>query len=86
MRECGFLTQLVNGPSPEDAVQQLSNTLAAMAPIALLGMKKHLNLIALGKVDAQGISDEVQRTIASDDLREGGLAWREKRTPQFQGR
>ena len=86
MRECGFLTQLVNGPSPEDAVQQLSNTLAAMAPIALLGMKKHLNLIARGKVDAQGIADEVQRTIASDDLREGGLAWKEKRTPQFQGR
>jgi enoyl-CoA hydratase/carnithine racemase len=86
MRDCGFLTQLVDGPSPEAAVSQLSQTLAAMAPIALLGMKKHLNLIARGQTDPDAIAREVQRSITSDDLREGGLAWREKRAPLFQGR
>ncbi|MFI5447886.1 enoyl-CoA hydratase/isomerase family protein [Polaromonas sp. UC242_47] len=86
MRDCGFLTQLVDGPSPEAAVQDLSQTLAAMAPIALLGMKKHLNLIARGQTDPDAIAREVQRSIASDDLREGGLAWREKRAPLFHGR
>jgi enoyl-CoA hydratase/carnithine racemase len=86
MRDCGFLTELVKGPSPDAAVRALSKTLAAMAPIALLGMKKHLNLIARGKADPQAIAREVQRSIASDDLREGGLAWREKRPPRFQGR
>lgn len=86
MRDCGFLTQLVDGPSPEAAVQALSQTLAGMAPIALLGMKKHLNLIARGQTDPDAIAREVQRSIASDDLREGGLAWREKRAPQFHGR
>lgn len=86
MRECGFLTQLVDGASPDAAVRELSNTLAAMAPIALLGMKKHLNLIARGRADPQAIAHEVQRSIVSDDLREGGLAWREKRPPQFKGR
>ena len=86
MRDCGFLTQLVDGPAPEAVVQDLSQTLAAMAPIALLGMKKHLNLIARGQTDPDAIAREVQRSIASDDLREGGLAWREKRAPQFHGR
>jgi enoyl-CoA hydratase/carnithine racemase len=86
MRDCGFLTQLVDGPSPEEAVRQLSQTLAGMAPLPLLGMKKHLNLIARGAADPEAIDREVQRTIASDDLREGGLAWREKRPPQFRGR
>lgn len=85
MRECGYLTQLVDGPDPAQAVRQLSQTLIGMAPIALLGMKKHLNLIARGRTDPEAIAREVQRTTASQDLREGGLAWQEKRTPVFKG-
>ncbi|MGJ7607709.1 enoyl-CoA hydratase/isomerase family protein [Variovorax sp. LT1R20] len=87
MRDCGFLTQLVDdAPALDAEVLRLRTTLAGMAPLALLGMKKHLNHIARGTADAASISREVQRTVASEDLAEGGRAWREKRPPVFKGR
>lgn len=86
MKDCGFLTDLADGADITAAVQQLQTTLAGMAPLALLGMKKHLNAIARGMQDRAGIDAAVQATIASADLQEGGLAWREKRRPQFTGR
>jgi enoyl-CoA hydratase/carnithine racemase len=87
MRDCGFLTRLVDDAAALDAeVLRLRTTLAGMAPLAMLGMKKHLNQIARGTADAASILREVQRTVASEDLAEGGRAWREKRPPVFKGR
>lgn len=86
MRDCGFLTHLVDGALLDGEVQRLCTTLAAMAPIPLLGMKKHLNQIARGAVDSEALRREVQRSVNSDDLSEGGRAWKEKRTPVFTGR
>jgi enoyl-CoA hydratase/carnithine racemase len=63
-------------------VQQL----AALAPLAALPMKQHLNAIARGALDAQAVATDIARALASDDLREGGLAWAEKRAPRFTGR
>src|SRR5690606_32123921 len=40
MKSCGFLTHLVAADSLERSVSDLTQTLSAMAPIALLGMKK----------------------------------------------
>ena len=57
-----------------------------MAPLPLFSMKKHLNLIARGIQDADAIASDVARTVHSDDLREGGQAWKEKRKPVFKGR
>ena len=86
MKDCGFLTDLVDGTDISIRVQQLQTTLSGMAPLALLGMKKHLNAIARGVHDKAGIDAAVQATIASADLQEGGAAWREKRQPLFNGR
>ena len=86
MKDCGFLTDLVAGPEIGERVVQLQTTLAGMAPLALLGMKKHLNAIARGVHDKASIDAAVQATIESADLKEGGAAWREKREPQFTGR
>ncbi|WEE78641.1 enoyl-CoA hydratase/isomerase family protein [Comamonas testosteroni] len=85
MKACGFLTHLVAQTELEETVASLAGTLGAMAPLALFGMKKHLNLIACGRHDPEAIAREVQRSVESEDLREGGLAWREKRTPLFRG-
>lgn len=86
MKACGFLTHLVPEGGLEAAVQGLAGTLASMAPLPLFGMKKHLNRIARQQHDGAEIDADVQRTISSDDLREGGAAWREKRAPRFTGR
>lgn len=60
--------------------------LAGLAPLALLGMKKHLNRIARGTLDADALARDIAAADASADLQEGALAWREKRAPRFEGR
>lgn len=86
MRTCGFLTHLCDRAALDAEVQALASTLGAMAPLPLLGMKKHLNQIARGRADAAAIQAEVRRSIASEDLAEGGRAWQEKRPAVFKGR
>jgi len=86
MLRIGFLTELVQTDALQDRLDALSATLATMAPLALLGVKHHLNRIAVGDVDSQAITQAVLRSEASQDIKEGALAWKEKRTPQFQGR
>jgi enoyl-CoA hydratase/carnithine racemase len=85
MLRCGVLTHLCEPAELDALVAELAATLAGMAPLALRGMKKHLNLIAHGQADVQAIAAEVQRTLASQDLQEGAAAWREKRAPRFTG-
>ncbi|MEZ5649319.1 MAG: enoyl-CoA hydratase/isomerase family protein [Burkholderiaceae bacterium] len=87
MLTIGYLDRLLDSPQALIAeVEQLTATLTGMAPLALLGMKKHLNRIALGRLDADEIAADIARASASADLAEGARAWLEKRTPRFQGR
>jgi len=87
MLDCGFLDRLVMSDDALKAqVDEWTATLAGMAPLALLGMKKHLNRIARGTLDAAEFARDVAQADASDDLREGQLAWQQKRTPRFRGR
>lgn len=86
MLACGFLDRLVADPHALQAqAVQLSESLAGMAPLALLGMKKHLNRIAAGTLDPAEIAANIARADASEDLREGSQAWLEKRAPRFHG-
>jgi len=86
MLRIGFLTELVAQDALAGRVQALSDTLAGMAPMALLGVKQHLNRIAHGDMDLEAIRQAVLHTEASADMKEGALAWKEKRPPIFQGR
>jgi enoyl-CoA hydratase len=86
MRACGFLTDLVTADELEASVNRLTDTLAAMAPVALLGMKKHVNRIARGTLDVDDLNADIARAAASDDIREGAAAWAAKRPPKFTGR
>lgn len=86
MLACGYLDRLVE--TEEElvvAADQLTLNLAGMAPLALLGMKKHLNRIAAGTLDAAEVARDIARADASDDVKEGALAWKEKRTAVFRG-
>jgi enoyl-CoA hydratase len=86
MRACGFLTDLLSTAELEASVQRLTDALSAMAPLALLGTKKHLNRIARGTLDVDELRADIVRAAASDDLREGAAAWAAKRPPKFTGR
>jgi enoyl-CoA hydratase/carnithine racemase len=85
MRECGFLTDLAAGDTLEERAQTLCGTLAAMAPLAVTGMKKHLNRIARGQLDVTELHADIERAGRSQDLQEGARAWHEKRAPRFTG-
>jgi len=87
MLSCGYLDRLEDSqPALRTLVGRTSENLAAMAPLALLGMKKHLNRIARDELDATELARDIAVADASEDLREGALAWRERRAPRFKGR
>ncbi|MGO4326000.1 enoyl-CoA hydratase/isomerase family protein [Cupriavidus sp. 2TAF22] len=86
MLATGFLTEIVAADALAPRVDELSATLAGMAPLALLGMKQALNQIARGALDVAALAHAIAHAEASADLREGAAAWREKRPPVFTGR
>ncbi|MBY4899175.1 enoyl-CoA hydratase/isomerase family protein [Cupriavidus sp. AU9028] len=86
MLEIGFLTEIVAEDELPLRVDSLSQQLAGMAPIALLGMKQHLNAISRGALDGAALARDMARSEASGDLREGAAAWKEKRQPRFTGK
>jgi enoyl-CoA hydratase/carnithine racemase len=86
MKETGFLTHLLAPDQLEEEVMRLAQTCASMAPIAMLGMKRHLNRIARGTLDEEELHADMRRSMASDDLREGQAAWAQKRAPKFSGK
>jgi len=85
MLSMGFLTELVLPEQLGARVDTLSEQLAGMAPLSLLGIKKHLNLIARGQLDDSEIRRAVAISEKSNDIKEGALAWKEKRKAKFTG-
>lgn len=86
MLQCGYLTDLFEAQSLEAEVEALTETLTGMAPLALIGVKHHLNQIAQGKFDKAAIERNVLASENSADIQEGATAWKEKRKPRFEGR
>ncbi|MFO1328501.1 MAG: enoyl-CoA hydratase/isomerase family protein [Rubrivivax sp.] len=85
MRAVGFLTRLLPADELDAAADALAATLASLAPLAVQGMKRHLNAIARGELDAQALQRDITRAVQSQDLQEGRAAWAAKREPQFKG-
>ncbi|MBE7419084.1 MAG: enoyl-CoA hydratase/isomerase family protein [Ideonella sp.] len=85
MKAIGFLTHLVAADALHAAADDLSATLAGMAPLAMLPMKQHLNRIARGTLDADALQRDLDASVRSRDLQEGRAAWAEKRAPRFNG-
>lgn len=81
----GYLTHLIEREQLNETVNELTAELSKMAPLALIPVKKHLNLIANGEFDYDEITRLVKQSESSSDIKEGVLAWAEKRAPEFKG-
>ena len=85
MKAIGFLTELLPAEALLPRADALTATLSSHAPLAVLGMKKHLNRIARGALDANELQHDIARALQSQDLQEGRAAWAAKRIPDFKG-
>jgi enoyl-CoA hydratase len=87
MRRLGLLDRVSDSTAGIPAVvDTFCAELASLAPLAILGMKQHLNRIARGTLDAAALARDIAAADASADLQEGAAAWRQRRPPRFQGR
>jgi enoyl-CoA hydratase/carnithine racemase len=81
----GFLHRLVHRDELETETEVLARQLASLGPLAVQAMKRILRQIARGKVDEVEVRRLVDACAASEDLREGLRARRERRDPEFRG-
>ena len=81
----GYLTHLVAPHDLDAAVDGLADTLCAMAPLAVQGMKQALNEIGHGALDVAACDARALICKDSADIQEGLAAFREKRAPVFRG-
>jgi 2-(1,2-epoxy-1,2-dihydrophenyl)acetyl-CoA isomerase len=86
--ELGLVTELVEGDDLEERTLAFCEALAAQAPLAVRTVKMMMRR-ALQSTFESSLEDaqlSVMITNPSQDVREGGAAFREKRTPKFAGR
>ena len=80
-----YLDRLVDPEELARETDEFANSLAALAPLAVRGMKRALNQIANGKLDEDAAKQAIDRCFTSADLAEGLAAKKERRRPDFIG-
>lgn len=86
LKALGYLTHVVAADELSSTAQQLAQRIANYAPLALKTMKQICDQVASGAIDKKAAQAAANACNASEDLKEGFLAVKEKRTPHFRGR
>ncbi len=81
----GFLDELVAPEALGPRVEEMADTLAALAPMAVQGMKQTIVETSQNRLDITAAKARVRACFASRDHAEGLAAQREKRSPKFTG-
>lgn len=84
--ECGYLMRLVPRADLGPETEALARRIESLSPLALAGMKRALNEIARGELDAKAAQERILASFASEDAKEGAKAFAERRAPRFSGR
>ena len=89
LKEIGLVDYLIPRRDLEDFTRQMAAEIASNAPLALKGTKRVLNLLINdAQVSENSISESeslTENSFLSEDLKEGRLAFLEKRKPKFKG-
>jgi enoyl-CoA hydratase/carnithine racemase len=84
--DLGFLDHLVLRQNLESFTNNFARHIAGLAPLAVQAMKLIIRQTIAGNIDVNGAREVAARCLQSQDLQEGFMAKREKRTPNFNGR
>ncbi|MBT8435662.1 MAG: enoyl-CoA hydratase/isomerase family protein [Gammaproteobacteria bacterium] len=87
-RRWGLVNEVFTPASLLDGTLEIASRIAANAPIAVLQAKRAIHA-GLQMPLAEGLGCEIEaynRTVPTDDRREGIRAFNEKRAPQFKGK
>lgn len=82
----GFVDELVPADQVEARAAEIAAEIAALAPLAVRGMKRTIREIVAGNVDHDGARERIAACFGSQDHAEGLAAQKEKRSPRFTGR
>lgn len=86
--QAGLVNRLVPAGQHVETAMQMARTIAANAPL-VVGMLKDMLLDTIPRSAVEEMyrtQRVVSRVLQSEDAKEGPLAFREKRAPQFRGR
>jgi enoyl-CoA hydratase/carnithine racemase len=86
LHAAGFLDHLVAPEALEAKALEIAETAAALAPLAVQGMKRTIVELSRGTLDPEAARARIAACFASTDHAEGLAAQREKRPPAFRGR